>query len=220
MLFFATGYQVSGKVARSYKYEDSKVIFASYNFTESENKTYYTFNNTLHYLISKRHYSWTVIFSLGKSPEHYVVFPYINYTIRLKTNESVNGRIAFLFNLYVNGKKISEAEQERGFQIASYYAWGKLLLSIRRGSYYLLHRGKNNLTATVTTWWWIPENISVDGHANYTLGPFEVIVGELRTIFGLQPEYLLPGAVLILPISVALEIMTRNVRKKLKRIEE
>lgn len=60
---------------------------------------------------------------------------------------------------------------------------------------------------------------SAKGTANYTIGPLKVTVGELRTVFGLQPDYLLQGAVLLLSVSVALEILTRRFRKKLKRIE-
>ena len=122
--------------------------------------------------------------------------------------------MSFTFIYILTGEKSDE--MVKAAQVTNNTYWARITFGM---SYRYLRSGWNNLTAAVVSYWWVPENESVKGNANYTIGPFEVEIGKLKTAFGLQPDYLLPGAVLLLPVSVALEILTRKFRRKLKRIE-
>jgi len=214
LLFLTTSYQVTNKIAESYYRVDHNIVFGSYNFTEREDISYIEFNNTLFKVLGRRDYTWTVEFYL-KNRINYVVFPSIFLKVSIKTNKTTWGHVDFHFYLYSNGEKADE--MEKLVQITNNSYWARITFGM---SYRYLRSGWNNLTAAVVSYWWmIPENESVKGNANYTIGPFEVEIGKLKTAFGLQPDYLLPGAVLLLPVSVALEVLTRKFRRKLKRIE-
>ncbi len=216
LLFLTTSYQVTNKIAESYYRVDFNIVFGSYNFTEREDVSYIEFNNTLYKVLGKRDYKWSVDFYL-ENTINYVVFPSIFLKVVVKANKTVwGGNVVFHLYLYSNGEKADEMVKAVSIIAGSTPYWARITFGM---SYRYLRSGWNNLTAAVVSYWWIPENESVKGNANYTIGPFEVEIGKLKTAFGLQPDYLLPGAVLLLPVSVALEILTRKFRRKLKRIE-
>ena len=213
LLFLTTSYQVTNKIAESYYRVDFNIVFGSYNFTEREDVSYIEFNNTLYKVLGKRDYKWNVDFYL-ENTRNYVVFPSIFLKVLVKTNKTTRGNVVFHLYLYSNGEKSDE--MVKAAQVTNITYWARITFGM---SYRYLRSGWNNLTVAVVSYWWVPENESVKGNANYTIGPFEVEIGKLKTAFGLQPDYLLPGAVLLLPVSVALEILTRKFRRKLKRIE-
>ncbi|MHA1582524.1 MAG: hypothetical protein ACTSYM_08570 [Candidatus Baldrarchaeia archaeon] len=214
LLFLTTSYQVTNKIAESYYRADHDIVFGSYNFTERGDISYIEFNNTLYKVLGRRNYKWNVEFYI-ENRINYVVIPSIFLKVLIKTNKTTWGHVDFHLYFYSNGEKADE--MEKLVQITNNTYWARITFGM---SYRYLRSGWNNLTVAVVTYWWMmPENESVKGNANYTIGPFEVEIGKLKTAFGLQPDYLLPGAVLLLPVSVALEILTRKFRRKLKRIE-
>lgn len=219
LLFLTTSYQVTNKIAESYYRVDHDIVFGSYNFTDRGEISYHSiqYNNTIFKVLGKRYYRWTVEFYL-ENVRNYVVFPSIFLKVQIKANATpFGGNVVFHFYLYSNGEKADEMVKAASIINGSYPYWARITFGM---SYRYLRGGWNNLTAAVISYWWIPENVSVEGNANYTIGPFEVEIGKLKTAFGLQPDYLFPGAVLLLPVSIALEILTRRFRRKLKELKK
>lgn len=227
ILVLATSYRVSSKVVNEEEFKDGKIINKDYDWREllekGNNIIVYKYNRT-EYWYNVGSYRWTVTFKLEKTPEHYRV----KYKIYLKlcnsktTIEPIESNAAGVFvnlTFYVNSEEIYYDWVDN---VAPADAFGCLPDPLDRVvSSKFLRKGWNNVTVTVHAWLHIYANVSesVNGTASYILGPLKVIVGELKTVFGLQPDVLLPGAILILPLSVALEILTRKFRRKLKRIE-
>jgi len=227
LLVIATSYRVSSTVVDEEEFKDDKIASKSYDWRElleKGNKTVvYKYNRTAYWYNVGR-YRWTVIFKLEKTPEHYRV-KYKIYLKLCKSNTTIEPEelnVAGVFvnlTFYVNGEEV-------------YYDWADNVASAdmygwlpdppdRVVNSRVLRKDWNNITVTAYAWLHIYANVSesVNGTASYILGPLKVTVGELKTVFGLQPDVLLPGAILILPLSVALEILTRKFRRKLKRIE-
>jgi len=221
-LAMATSYQISSKVVNQEEFVDEEIVTSeNYNWTkllEEENKTVLHRANYTVYLFDEKRFVWTVLFKLEESPQHYRV----SATIKIKASQDANmsepnsAGVAINFTFYANGHEIFGGGYELAWSVSE---WGWFPWPPSNVDPKYLHRGWNNITAVIHACIWIDPDVNVNGTVSYTIGPFKVTVGELKTVFGLQPDYLFPGAVLLLPISVALEIVVRRFRKKLKRIE-
>jgi len=225
LLIMAMSYQVSSKVVNEEDFVDQRVVVSRvYNWTKllaEENRTLVRKGNFTAYFFDVKRYTWSVSFKLEKTPQHYKVKPFLLFKINKEhCKASKLNSISIMINVtfYVN-------------DVETYWDWfdapacGTSITSCfptyehRFIDHKFLHKGWNNVTAVVYAWLWAFPNITATGTSNYTIGPFKVTVMELKTVFGLQPDYLLPAVVLLLPVSVALEILTRKFRRKLKRIE-